>query len=53
MYDDRTGETGQLTYLLDQISVRRAELEQRRPTSSTPSPNSTISSAAAATTWRG
>ena len=26
----RTGETGQLTYLLEQITARRAELEQRR-----------------------
>jgi DNA-binding transcriptional MerR regulator len=30
MYDADTGETGQLTYLLDQITVRRSELEQRR-----------------------
>jgi len=30
MYDDQPGEAGQLEYLLDQIAVRRAELEQRR-----------------------
>lgn len=30
MYDAEPGEAGQLTYLLDQIAVRRAELEQRR-----------------------
>lgn len=30
MYDDQPGEAGQLHYLLDQIEVRRAELEQRR-----------------------
>ena len=30
MYDADTGEAGQLIYLLDQIAVRRAELEQRR-----------------------
>ncbi|GAB3590471.1 MerR family DNA-binding transcriptional regulator [Angustibacter peucedani] len=30
MYDEQPGETGQLRYLLDQIDVRRAELEQRR-----------------------
>jgi len=30
MYDDQPGEAGQLTYLLTQIEVRRAELEQRR-----------------------
>ena len=30
MYDADTGETGQLTYLLEQITVRRSELEQRR-----------------------
>lgn len=30
MYDETPGEAGQLTYLLDQIAVRRAELEQRR-----------------------
>jgi DNA-binding transcriptional MerR regulator len=30
MYDTEPGEAGQLTYLLDQIAVRRAELEQRR-----------------------
>jgi DNA-binding transcriptional MerR regulator len=30
MYDADTGEAGQLVYLLDQIAVRRAELEQRR-----------------------
>jgi DNA-binding transcriptional MerR regulator len=30
MYDQQPGEAGQLEYLLDQIDVRRAELEQRR-----------------------
>lgn len=30
MYDDRPGEHGQLTYLLDQIDVRRAELARMR-----------------------
>jgi DNA-binding transcriptional MerR regulator len=30
MYDAEPGEAGQLRYLLDQISVRRDELEQRR-----------------------
>ena len=30
MYDDQPGEAGQLHYLLDQIEVRRAELEQMR-----------------------
>jgi DNA-binding transcriptional MerR regulator len=30
MYDAEPGEVGQLRYLLDQISVRRTELEQRR-----------------------
>jgi DNA-binding transcriptional MerR regulator len=30
MYDAEPGETGQLRYLLDQIAVRRADLEQRR-----------------------
>jgi len=30
MYDDQPGEAGQLAYLLAQIEVRRAELEQRR-----------------------
>jgi DNA-binding transcriptional MerR regulator len=30
MYDAEPGEIGQLRYLLDQISVRRADLEQRR-----------------------
>jgi len=30
MYDEQPGETGQLEYLLDQIDVRRRELEQRR-----------------------
>ena len=30
MYDAEPGELGQLQYLLDQIGVRRAELEQRR-----------------------
>lgn len=30
MYDAEPGEVGQLRYLLDQIQVRRAELEQRR-----------------------
>ena len=30
MYDDPPGEAGQLEYLLDQIAVRRTELEQRR-----------------------
>ena len=30
MYDADTGQTGQLIYLLDQITVRRSELEQRR-----------------------
>jgi DNA-binding transcriptional MerR regulator len=30
MYDSEPGEAGQLTYLLDQIAVRRCELEQRR-----------------------
>jgi DNA-binding transcriptional MerR regulator len=30
MYDAEPGEAGQLRYLLDQIAVRRADLEQRR-----------------------
>lgn len=30
MYDDQPGEAGQLQYLLDQIEVRRAELQQMR-----------------------
>ena len=30
MYDEQPGEAGQLEYLLEQITVRRAELEQRR-----------------------
>jgi DNA-binding transcriptional MerR regulator len=30
MYDDQPGEVGQLRYLLKQIAVRRADLEQRR-----------------------
>jgi DNA-binding transcriptional MerR regulator len=30
MYDAEPGEEGQLTYLLEQIRLRRAELEQRR-----------------------
>ena len=30
MYDAERGEAGQLRYLLDQIDVRRTELEQRR-----------------------
>ena len=30
MYDEQPGESGQLEYLLDQIAVRRRELEQRR-----------------------
>jgi DNA-binding transcriptional MerR regulator len=30
MYDEQPGEAGQLTYLLQQIEVRRAELEQLR-----------------------
>ena len=30
MYDAPPGEAGQLEYLLDQIAVRRVELEQRR-----------------------
>lgn len=30
MYDEQPGETGQLRYLIEQIGVRRAELEQRR-----------------------
>src|SRR3954467_1050137 len=30
MYDEQPGEAGQLHYLLDQIDVRRAELEQMR-----------------------
>ena len=30
MYDQPPGEAGQLTYLLDRIGARRAELEQRR-----------------------
>jgi DNA-binding transcriptional MerR regulator len=30
MYDEQPGEAGQLHYLLDQIEVRRAELEQMR-----------------------
>jgi DNA-binding transcriptional MerR regulator len=30
MYDAEPGEVGQLTYLVDQIAVRRNELEQRR-----------------------
>jgi DNA-binding transcriptional MerR regulator len=30
MYDEQPGEAGQLAYLLEQIEVRRADLEQRR-----------------------
>ena len=30
MYDEQPGELGQLDYLLEQIAVRRADLEQRR-----------------------
>lgn len=30
MYDEEPGESGQLRYLLEQISSRRVELEQRR-----------------------
>jgi DNA-binding transcriptional MerR regulator len=30
MYDEQPGEAGQLQYLLDQIEVRRTELEQMR-----------------------
>ena len=30
MYDEQPGESGQLQYLLDQIDVRRAELQQMR-----------------------
>jgi DNA-binding transcriptional MerR regulator len=30
MYDEQPGESGQLHYLLDQIEVRRSELEQMR-----------------------
>ena len=30
MYDEQPGEEGQLNYLLDQIGVRRAELDQLR-----------------------
>ncbi len=30
MYDDQPGEAGQLQYLIDQIAVRREELDQRR-----------------------
>lgn len=30
MYDEQPGEAGQLEYLLDQIAVRRAELDQLR-----------------------
>lgn len=30
MYDEQPGEAGQLEYLLDQIDVRRRELDQRR-----------------------
>src|SRR3954462_5996616 len=30
MYDEQPGESGQLQYLLDQIEVRRAELDQLR-----------------------
>ena len=30
MYDEQPGEAGQLEYLLEQIEVRRGELEQRR-----------------------
>ena len=30
MYDEQPGESGQLQYLLDQIEVRRAELQQMR-----------------------
>ena len=30
MYDEQPGEAGQLQYLLEQIAVRRADLEQRR-----------------------
>jgi DNA-binding transcriptional MerR regulator len=30
MYDEQPGEAGQLSYLIEQIRARRAELEQRR-----------------------
>ena len=30
MYDEQPGESGQLEYLLEQIQVRRTDLEQRR-----------------------
>ncbi len=30
MYDEQPGEAGQLRYLLEQIEVRRVELEQMR-----------------------
>ena len=30
MYDDQPGEAGQLHYLIEQIAVRRRDLEQRR-----------------------
>jgi DNA-binding transcriptional MerR regulator len=30
MYDEQPGEAGQLQYLIDQIGVRRSDLEQRR-----------------------
>lgn len=30
MYDDRSGEAGQLSYLLDQIAERRRDLQSRR-----------------------
>jgi len=30
MYDEQPGEAGQLNYLIEQIGVRRADLEQRR-----------------------
>ena len=30
MYDEQPGEAGQLSYLLDQIHDRRADLERRR-----------------------
>ena len=30
MYDEQPGEAGQLNYLIQQIDVRRADLEQRR-----------------------
>jgi len=30
MYDEQPGEAGQLNYLIQQIGVRRADLEQRR-----------------------